>query len=321
MPDSILHDGNRVTLHRIAGNIGAEIRGLTLSPRLDAEIIQWVWKNVLKYKVVFFREQSLDSLAQEELGKLFGPLVPHPTVTSPKGTNHIFELKAKNGRAANTWHADMTFMASFPKASILRCVKPTPYGGATLWANTANAYRTLPVPLQELAEKLWAIHTNHDYDHTDLIAERDWDFIRWQQNIFASKIFEARHPIVHVHPETGEKCLLLANFIKRISDLNLPDSNTILELFQSYISRPENTVTWYWQAGDIAIWDNRSTQHRATADFGYQERELQRVTLRGDIPVSIRGEHSVQITDGRNNPTILNEGIYSWEQKIPEYIK
>lgn len=306
---------DEVSVHRIGGNIGAEIRGVSLSPDLDEDKINLIWDNVLKHKVVFFRGQSLSSLQQEELGRRFGTLVPHPTVTSAKGTSHIFELKARKGRAANTWHADMTFMKTFPKASILRCVEPTEYGGATLWANTASAYRMLPAPLQELAEKIWAIHTNNAYDHTDLISERDWEFVRWQANIFAARVFEAKHPVVHVHPETGEKCLLLANFIQRLADFNLPDSRSLLDLFQSYISRPENVVTWYWQAGDIAIWDNRSTQHRATADFGAQHRELQRVTLVGDTPVSVSGKRSEQIVDGQENPVALGEEIYAWETR------
>ena len=300
------------SVQRIGGNIGAELRGIDLSSDLGDETIRLIWDNVLKNKVVFFREQSLTSHQQQELGKRFGTLVPHPTVTSAKGTSHIFELKSRNGRAANTWHADMTFMASFPKASILRCVEPTQYGGATLWANTASAFQMLPKPLQELAEKVWAIHTNNAYDHTDLISERDWEFVRWQANVFAARIFEARHPLVHVHPETGEKCLLLANFIQRLADFNLPDSRALLDLFQSYVSRPENTVTWYWREGDVAIWDNRSTQHRATADFGEQHRELQRVTLVGDTPVSVNGIKSEQIVGGQDNPIVLEEKVYTW---------
>ncbi|ACI52649.1 Taurine dioxygenase [Gluconacetobacter diazotrophicus PA1 5] len=302
----------RPTLTRLGGNIGAEIHGITLSPDLSEQDVAFVYKAMLEYKVIFFRQQSLDSAGQEQLGARFGTLVAHPTVASAKGTNHIFELKAQKGRAANTWHADMTFMATYPKASILRSVHTAPYGGATLWANTATAYQALPQPLQELADKLWAIHTNDDYDHTDLVVERDWDFIRWSANVFAARIFETRHPLVRVHPETGEKSLILGNFVKRLVDFNLPDSRALLDLFLSYVTRPENTITWHWQPGDVAMWDNRAALHRAIADFGDHPRELQRVTLVGDTPVSVDGRKSEQIIDGQPNPRLLLETPYHW---------
>jgi taurine dioxygenase len=303
------------TLTRLGGNIGAEIHGITLAPDLPEQDIDFIYKAMLEYKVIFFRRQTLDSAQQEQLGARFGTLVSHPTVASAKGTNHIFELKARKGRAANTWHADMTFMASYPKASILRCIQPAPYGGATLWANTVAAYQALPKPLQELADRLWAIHTNDDYDHTDLIAERDWEFVQWSANVFAARIFETRHPLVRVHPETGEKSLILGNFIKRLADFNLPDSRTLLELFLSHATRPENTLTWHWQAGDIAMWDNRATLHRAVADFGDFPRLLQRVTLVGDAPVSTDGRASEQIVNDQPNPRVLLETPHQWTER------
>ncbi|MBS1004362.1 TauD/TfdA dioxygenase family protein [Acetobacter thailandicus] len=312
MSVSSLNGAGAPFVTKIGGRIGALISGITLSPDLDAASIKFIYDAMLEHKVIFFRNQSLTSLQQEELGALFGSLVPHPTVSSASGTKHIFELKARKGRAANTWHADMTFMESFPKASILRCIKPSVYGGSTLWANTATAYSSLPLPLQEFAEKLWAIHTNNEYDHTDLIVERDWEFIQWQANIFAAKVYEAKHPIVHIHPETGEKCLLLGQFVKRLVDFNLPDSRAVLELLQSHVTRPENTLTWHWQAGDIAMWDNRATEHRAIADFDYEERELQRVTLSGGTPVSVSGEHSYQLINGQTNPIWLSDKTGAW---------
>lgn len=300
------------TLSKIGGQIGAEISGINLSADLDDATIAFIYNAMLEHKVVFLRKQSLNSAQQEALGARMGTLVSHPTISSAKGTNHIFELKARKGRAANTWHADMTFMATYPKASILRCVQPAPYGGATLWANTVAAYRALPQPLQELADKLWAIHTNNGYDHTDLIVERDWEFVRWSANVFAARIFEAKHPLVRVHPETGEKSLILGNFITRLADFNLPDSRALLELFLSHVTRPENTVTWHWQPGDVAIWDNRATLHRAIADFGQENRELQRITLVGDTPVSVDGRHSEQIINGVPNPILLLEETRQW---------
>ena len=63
-------------------------------------------------------------------------------------------------------------------------------------------------------------------------------------------------------------------------------------LLQDRITKLENTVRWDWQPGDVAIWDNRTTQHYAIADYDEQYRRLTRVTLAGDVPVNPAGEHS-----------------------------
>jgi alpha-ketoglutarate-dependent sulfate ester dioxygenase len=63
-------------------------------------------------------------------------------------------------------------------------------------------------------------------------------------------------------------------------------------LLQRRISVPENTVSWNWEQGDVAIWDNRATQHRAVDDYDNQPRLMHRVTLMGDVPVNVHGERS-----------------------------
>lgn len=101
--------------------------------------------------------------------------------------------------------------------------------------------------------------------------------------MFTSTKFLTEHPVVRVHPETGERTLLLGNFVQRIAGLTGRDSRTLLDLFQ-HIERPENTVRWQWQVGDVAIWDNRATQHYGVDDSDVHERKLRRVTIDGDVP-------------------------------------
>jgi alpha-ketoglutarate-dependent sulfate ester dioxygenase len=83
---------------------------------------------------------------------------------------------------------------------------------------------------------------------------------------------------VHVHPETGERHLLLGHFVKRIAGLNRSDSDHLFALLQSHVTRLENTVRWHWAAGDVALWDNRATQHYALDDYGDARRVMHRVT-------------------------------------------
>lgn len=159
----------------VAGRIGAEIRGVLLGADLDAGTVEAIRSAWLRHKVVFFRAQNhLDDRAQEALVSLFGgPAVSHPTVPVIDGTQFVHELDSRHGGRANSWHTDVTFVDAYPRASILRALVVPPYGGDTTWANTARAYQDLTPELRELADKLWALHTN-EYDylaHKDNVSE------------------------------------------------------------------------------------------------------------------------------------------------------
>ena len=155
-----------------------------------------------------------------------------------------------------------------------------------------TAYERLRRRCKALVDRLWAVHTNlYDY-----VAERDEKRIggidvkeQAYRDEFASQVFETEHPVVRVHPETGERALLLGHFIRRIVGLNTHDSDDIFNLLQRHVTRLENTVRWNWSPGDLAIWDNRATQHYGVADYGDQKRVLHRITLAGDVPVSVDG--------------------------------
>lgn len=99
-----------------------------------------------------------------------------------------------------------------------------------------------------------------------------------------------------VHPETGERSLLAGNFVCSFVGLCSAESTALLELLQRRITKPENTIRWHWEAGDVAIWDNRATQHRAIDDYDDQPRLMHRVTLMGDVPVNVHGERSRVVT-------------------------
>jgi taurine dioxygenase len=109
---------------------------------------------------------------------------------------------------------------------------------------------------------------------------------------FRSLEFATEHPVVRIHPETGEPALLLGHFVRSFAGLSTADSAELFGLLQRHITRLENTVRWTWRAGDIAIWDNRATQHYAVADYDDLPRLLHRITVAGDIPLGIGGDTS-----------------------------
>src|SRR4051812_31175509 len=278
----------------VAGRIGAEIRGVKLSADLDKSSVEAIRAAWLKHKVVFFRnQQHLDEASQEALTAIFGGApVAHPTVPVISGSRYILELDSKHGGRANSWHTDVTFVDAYPRASILRALVIPEYGGDTVWANTAAAYQDLDPTLRELADKLWALHSN-EYDYAARRPEASPESEQHYREVFTSTVYETEHPLVRVHPETGERSLVLGHFVKRILGVSAHDSAHLFQVFQEHVTRLENTVRWRWAVGDVAVWDNRSTQHYAVNDYGDQHRVVRRVTVDGDVPVSVDGKHSV----------------------------
>lgn len=276
----------------VAGRIGAEVRGVQLTGDLDPATFQAIQRALDRHKVLFFRGQHhLTDTSQQDFARLWGEVVPHPTVPSRDGT-HILELDSQHGGRANSWHTDVTFDVAYPKLSVLRSVVVPQHGGDTVWANTATAYDDLPAPLRALAETLWAVHGNdYDYAATRVKAHDDKGLRRYRE-VFTSRLIQAEHPLVRVHPRTGERTLVAGHFVKRFVGHGSLDSANLLSVFQRHVTRLENTVRWRWSEGDVAIWDNQATQHYAIDDYGDQHRVMRRVTVAGDAPVAVDGTPS-----------------------------
>jgi taurine dioxygenase len=297
---------NPLDVRPVAGRLGAEIRGVALSGDLDDATLAAIRAALLRHKVIFFRDQQLTDAGHEAFAARLGAPVAHPTVPVAEGSKYLLDLESREGFAASSWHTDVTFTADYPEASILRAIEIPEAGGDTLWANTATAYDDLPDALKALVDDLRAVHSNL-YDYAHVFANAPQAQVEKYRAVFASTVYETEHPIVRVHPETGERTLLVGHFVKGIVGLNSADSQRIIGILQDHITRPENTVRWRWRAGDVAIWDNRATQHRAIADFGKQARHLRRATIRGGVPVGIDGRPSRVIKPAQEPHAIAAE--------------
>jgi alpha-ketoglutarate-dependent taurine dioxygenase len=279
----------------IAGRIGAKIIGVDLSTNLSDDIISAIRKALVKYKVIFFREQNIDANQQVGFARRFGEVTTaHPTVPSLPDNPEVLDLNySKTVARANSWHTDVTFVDRPPLGSVLRALAIPPSGGDTIWANSVTAYQDLPTPLRDLADQLWALHSNA-YDYAAAVVDVPEE-VRAYRSVFTSTVYETLHPVVRVHPESGERGLFIGGFVRRLRGLSQNESDQIVQLLQAYVTRPENTVRWRWKVGDVAFWDNRATQHYAIADYDNQPRHVQRVTIVGDIPVGIDGKQSEAI--------------------------
>ncbi|MGW2152490.1 TauD/TfdA dioxygenase family protein [Nonomuraea sp. NPDC001699] len=284
-----------LTITPVAGRIGAEITGVRLAPDLRPDVVAELRQALLTHKVIFLRGQEhLDEQGQVGFARLLGePTAAHPTVPALHGNAHILDLDYSNGHKVDRWHTDVTFVDRPPLASVLRAVVVPEAGGDTLWANTVSAYDNLPAELRDLLDRLRAVHTNqYDYVRAATVDER----AREHAEAFTSTLFETEHPVVRVHPETGERSILLGDFAKRLSGLSGHTSGSIIRLVQEHVTEVENTVRWRWSPGDVAIWDNRATQHRVVHDFGDRPRRLHRVTIAGDLPVGVDGRTSTALS-------------------------
>ena len=291
MPNSSRTANAALDIRPITPAIGAEIHGVRLSGELPAETVNAIRDALLRHRVVFFRGQSdLDEAEHQAFARLLGPLVPHPTLPSVAGTEAVLDIDGEKARASY-WHTDVTFVEAFPLFSVLRGVVIPPVGGDTVWANTVAAYETLPPALHRLVDQLWALHSNV-YDYAATRPNATAQQVQRYESVFKSTIYETEHPVVQVHPLTGERAIILGHFVHRLLGISSADSAHLFAMLQDHVTRLENTVRWRWSADDVVIWDNRATQHKAIDDYGDQPRIVRRVTVDGPVSVGIDSGHS-----------------------------
>ena len=299
---------SRIVIEPVTPIIGAEISGVDLTRPLDAETFAEIRQAIRKWRVIFFRDQDITNEQLKTFGRYFGPLTPahpiseglddHPEIWERavdeyrvrRSENDNLKPGARKPRDYKGWHIDITFVANPNAYSLLYGVQIPEYGGDTLFANTAAAYADLPEHLRLLADRAWAEHSN-EYDYAEHPQFRSTEVEEYHK-VFVSTRYRTAHPVVRVNPDSGVPNLFIGNFVTGIIGLSKTEGRDILRLLQHYVTRPENTLRHKWQVGDIVVWDNRSTQHYAADDYGDLARKLHRVTVAGDVPVSLDGTKS-----------------------------
>ncbi|BBY23801.1 TauD/TfdA dioxygenase family protein [Mycobacterium stomatepiae] len=315
-----------LTVTKLGARIGARIDGVRLGGDLDPGVVDQLHAALLRHKVIFFRDQHhLDDERHFAFAKRLGaPIRVFGVNAIPGGPPGVSLVDSHRGKATR-WHTDHTFTLTIPRASILRAVTLPSYGGSTLWASTAAAYASLPTPLKHLTENLWALHSGNRYDQlghaegvgtvltpggtpTPYHALHDTNMLSNQLQAAREEesTFRIEHPVVRVHPGTGERALLLGQWARGFIGLENYESQLLFEMLQRRITLPENTIRWDWQPGDVAIWDNYATQHRAVDDYDDEHRLMHRVALIGEVPVDIHGRRSRQLS-GRTPESIADE--------------
>ena len=276
--------------------IGAEVSNINLADAaLDPDAIAEIRALWLKHKVLFFRDQNISPMEHQNFAAQFGELEAHPIAPSHPAADKLLllyrnldpskpNLVEKISRE-NIWHADVTYKKAPPRGAVLRCEMGPETGGDTMWSNMVMAYEKLPQTIKHRIDGLYAKHSVEQIFGAQMPVEK--------RHALAAKNPAAEHPVVLIHPETGEKVLFVnssftthfSNFynfedIRYGQDL-MPEAHHLMNYLTSQAAVPEYQVRLKWRTNTVAMWDNLLVQHYAVADYGNAPRKMLRATLTG----------------------------------------
>lgn len=270
-------------------HIGAELLDVQLRDAIhDDALFQAIEAALLKHRVVFLRQQQLTQKEHVLFASRFGPLEGHPLLPSPPDAPGLVQFFKTADKPAdpyeNTWHHDNTWRAQPSKCCVLRCLERPAFGGDTMWANMVMAYERLPEDVKTLVADLRASHSLTHYVASGASMKR-----RAQMQADNPPV---EHPVVRIHPQTGEKLLFLGAWATHFTNFHTKGrvrfgqdyhqmGGDLFQYLMSQASIPEYQVRWRWQPDSVAIWDNCSTQHYAVMDYPPSVRKMERASVVG----------------------------------------
>ena len=264
-------------------SIGAEIQGLDLAQPVDAATVGHLRAALLDWKVLFFRDQDITTEQHLAFARNFGDLEVHPF--APHKPDYPEVLAITHNRDSrgkeNTWHSDVTWREEPSLGSILRAVEVPPVGGDTLFADMYAAYSGLTDDVKAQIEGRVAVHDFAHFRRGMRKAGKSEAEIEAFNQLYPM----VEHPVVRTHPETGRKAIYVnAAFTQHIVGLEKDASDALLKHLYAQAAIPEYQCRFRWEAGSIAFWDNRASQHYAASDYWPAVRRMERVTVIGDRP-------------------------------------
>ena len=272
-----------ITVQHLSGSLGAEISGIDLTQPLDNSIYADIRQLLVEHEVIFFRDQDISLSQHKALAESFGPLQTHPAYGTIEGFPEITILESTPEKPTmiECWHSDMTFKKHPPMGTILRSRIIPPKGGDTLWSSMTAAYDGLSSGMQNFLSSLTAVH-DFAFGFKESLAEAGGRE-RLAQAVADNPPVE--HPVICTHPESGKKVIFVNElFTTHIVGMTAKESRALLGFLYEHVVTPEFTCRFSWQPNSIALWDNRSTQHKPINDYFPSHRKLERTTIDGDKP-------------------------------------
>jgi alpha-ketoglutarate-dependent taurine dioxygenase len=262
-----------LTIRPLQPTIGAEIGGVDLSRPISDATRDEIKAAILKYKVVFFRDQTLNDEAHAAFANRFGPLYTHPSTKRHDNIAQLHRIAAVDFNARELipdptsvesgYHTDTSWRLVPAWGAVLRAVTLPEVGGDTIWVDANLAYENLP---EDLKTRLEGLHVTHDFRGALTANGHDYPIVA--------------HPIVRTHRETGQKNLWV-NYTQKphIVGLDIAESKELLSTILYHYKKPENQVRFSWRPGSVAFWDNRAAVHYAVRNYGDFPRLMQRVLI------------------------------------------
>ncbi|WP_271672934.1 TauD/TfdA dioxygenase family protein [Bradyrhizobium sp. CCBAU 51627] len=278
----------RADIVKHADRLGTEIKNIRLSDDLSDEAIIAINRLLLEHKLIFFRDQGhLDDAQQQRFVLRLGSLIQNPTMLDRRGSLTIRKtLPDGAGDHVDQMNDDDVLSPDVSAArsaiSVLRGAAIPPFGGEIAWSSSVAAYLDLPDPLRMLADSLWAVRfATFDHTATDGANEAAR---RALEDVSTGTIYETAHPIVRIHPETGERMLSLGRSVQHFVGLQRYPSQRLFELLESYLTAPQNTLCWNWKSGDVAIWDNRAIETYPVNKIGTPHWAVDQLAIDAGVP-------------------------------------
>jgi alpha-ketoglutarate-dependent sulfate ester dioxygenase len=260
-------------LRPLEPEIGAEISGIDLRQPLSDAARDGIKNALLKYKVVFFRDQELNNEQHAAFAARFGKLYVHPNTKRDEKIANIHKISAEDFAKYERikdpttieagYHTDTSWRLVPTWGAVLRAVNLPEVGGDTIWVDAGLAYDALP---DDAKQRLEGLHVTHDYRAALLSSGHDYPIVA--------------HPVVRTHRETGRK-ILWVNFSQHpwIVGLDRDESRELLSIVHDQYRKPEFQVRFSWRPGSVAFWDNRAAVHYAVRNYGDFPRLLERILI------------------------------------------
>jgi taurine dioxygenase len=279
---------NPISLRPLSSVMGVEIAGIDLSRPLEDGTFATIHDAFLRHLLICFPGQTLDQTQHVAFSRRFGELQVHVLDQYRSPTHPEIYVLSNVTRSGETtgehpdkgtlvWHSDLSFQARPALATLLYGIEVPKVGGDTLFANMYAAYDALPASVKERIACLRAVH--------NLDASRQRAGAPPMTEKQRREAPPVEHPLVRTHPESGRKCLYISHHAMRIVGMDEAEGAALLEELMAHATRPEFVYTHRWKQGELVMWDNRCTMHKATGyDAARERRVMNRTVVKGDIP-------------------------------------
>jgi taurine dioxygenase len=277
-------------VQKIAGSLGAEVRGVDLSKDVSEEILAEIRAALLDNLVIAIRDQSITPAQQLAFARRWGEIHLHPFMQGMDDYPEILKIVKRPTDKKNfggSWHTDQMFSPSPAMGTMLYALEVPSAGGDTLFTNQYLAYESLSDEMKKIAGQLRTVCVGDNFKAANGLSRKE----RYDRQMSEMKVKDpgdvittSIHPLVRTHPETGRKSIYIGGHVQNFDGMTDEESQPLMDFFMKQSIRPEHTCRVRWETGTLTFWDNRCTQHFAINDYPSETRLMHRITVRGDQP-------------------------------------